>query len=148
MSSPTRIVAEPGQVDPAVVVPAEPAAAPPPVAIMPGEVNAAMVRFGGGSRPVRPSIEQIVELGKVLGVQAVIAGSVAQSEVLRSGSAGIPTVTLDAQMIEAESGGIIWAATHTERGSVVSARFLGNEGEPLSATTRRCVRTLVSTLLK
>jgi TolB-like protein len=114
--------------------------------VEPGEVHAAMLRFAGGGAQ-RPSTEQILELGKTLGVQAVIAGAVSQSEVLRSGSAGIPTVTVDAQMIEAESGGIIWAATHTEKGSVVSARFLGNEGEPISVTTRRCVRRLVATLL-
>ena len=116
--------------------------------VEPGEVNAALARYGGGARAVRPSTEQIVELGKTLGVQAVIAGAVAQSEVLRSGSAGIPTITLDAQMIEAESGGIIWSATHTEKGSAMSARFLGNEGEPLSVTTRRCVKQLVATLVK
>ncbi|MCM2268489.1 MAG: penicillin-binding protein activator LpoB [Thermoanaerobaculia bacterium] len=116
--------------------------------VEPGEVSAALARYGGGARAVRPSTEQIVELGKTLGVQAVIAGAVAQSEVLRSGSAGIPTITLDAQMIEAESGGIIWSATHTEKGSAMSARFLGNEGEPLSVTTRRCVKRLVATLVK
>jgi TolB-like protein len=115
--------------------------------VEPGEVSAAVVKFGA-SRSQRPSTEQVLELGKTLGVQAVIAGAVSQSEVLRSGSAGIPTVTVDAQMIETESGAIIWAATHTEKGSVVSARFLGNEGEPLSVTTRRCVRRLVETLLK
>lgn len=113
--------------------------------VEPGEVNAALVKYG---RVARPSTEQLVELGKTLGVQAVVAGSVAQSEVLRSGSAGIPVVTIDAQMIEAESGGIIWAATHSEKGSEMSARILGNEGEPLSVTTRRCVRKLVETLVK
>lgn len=114
--------------------------------VEPGEVSAALARFPG--RVTRPSKEQTVELGKTLGVQAVILGTVTQSEVLRSGAAGIPTVTLDAQMVEAESGGIIWAATHTEKGSAASARLLGTQGEPLSVTTRRCVRELVSTLLK
>lgn len=115
--------------------------------VEPGEVNAATVKFGTG-RSQRPSTEQIVELGRTLGVQAVIAGAVLQSEVLRSGSAGIPAVTVDAQLIETESGAIIWSATHTEKGSVASARLLGNEGEPLSVTTRRCVRRLVETLLQ
>lgn len=115
--------------------------------VEPGEVNAATVKFGA-NRSQRPSTEQIVELGKTLGVQAVLAGAVLQSEVLRSGSAGVPTVTVDAQLIETESGAIIWAGTHTEKGSVASARLLGNEGEPLSVTTRRCVQKLVETLLQ
>jgi hypothetical protein len=115
--------------------------------VEPGEVNAATVKFGA-NRAQRPSTEQILELGRTLGVQAVIAGSVMQSEVLRSGSAGVPTVTIDAQLVETESGAIIWSATHTEKGSVAAARLLGNEGEPLSVTTRRCVQKLVETLLQ
>jgi polysaccharide biosynthesis protein PelC len=114
--------------------------------VEPGEVEAALARQRG--RTARPSAEQILALGKELGVQAVIAGAVAQSEVMRSGAAGIPTVTLDAQMIETEKATIIWAATHTEKGSSFSAKVLGTGGEPLSETTRRCVRKLLSTLLR
>lgn len=114
--------------------------------VEPGEVAAAVSRVAGGA--ARPSAEQILALGTELGVQAVIAGTVAQSEVLRSGAAGIPTVTLDAQMIETEKGEIIWAATHTEKGSSFSAKVLGTGGEPLSETTRRCVRGLLATLLR
>lgn len=114
--------------------------------VEPGEVQSALGRIAGGV--ARPNVEQIVALGKQLGVQAIVAGTVVQSEVVRSGSAGIPTVTLDAQMIETEKGAIIWAATHTERGSSFSAKVLGTAGEPLSETTRRCVRRLLSTLLR
>ena len=114
--------------------------------VEPGEVEAAMARLAG--RTARPSKEQIVSLGQSLGVQAIIAGTVAQSEVVRSGGAGVPVVTLDAQMIESESGEIIWAATHTEKGSGFAARVLGTGGEPISQTTRRCVRTLLDTLLQ
>lgn len=114
--------------------------------VEPGEVSAALSRFPG--RVTRPSIEQIVSLGKTLGVQAVIAGAVSQSEVLRSGAAGIPTVTLDAQMIETESGVIVWAATHTEKGSAFGAKVLGTQGEPIAVTTRRCVHRLLETLVE
>jgi TolB-like protein len=114
--------------------------------VEPGEVTAALAKFPG--RVTRPNIEQIVSLGKTLGVQAVIAGAVSQSEVLRSGAAGISTVTLDAQMIETESGAIIWAATHTQKSSPLAAKVLGTQGEPLSVTTRRCVHGLLETLLR
>lgn len=114
--------------------------------VEPGEVNAAIARFPG--RVTRPSVEQIVSLGQTLNVQAVIAGTVAQSELLRSGATGIPTVTIDAQMIETETGAIIWSATHTEKGSAVGARLLGTQGEPIAITTRRCVHRLLDTLLK
>lgn len=112
--------------------------------VEPGEVEGALVRLGGFTR--QPSIEGIIELGKGLRVQALILGTVAQSEVLRSGAVGQPVVTLDAQMVETETGAIIWAATHTEKGSQVSARILGTGGESISETTRRCVNGLLDTL--
>lgn len=115
--------------------------------VEPGEVEGALARLAGG-RPRRPTIEQIVSLGQGLGVQAVILGTVAQSDVLRSGAVGIPVVTLDAQMVETETGAIIWAATHTEKGRGFSARLLGTGGQPISETTRRCVQELLATLLE
>ncbi len=114
--------------------------------VEPGEVRAALARVGwsGGS----PSSEQIQTLGKNLGVQAVIVGSVSQSETIRSGTVSVPTVTLDVHMVETETGAAVWAATHTERGSGVGARLLGTGAEPIAQTTRRCVRRIVRTLVR
>ena len=114
--------------------------------VEPGEVQAALSRFAGLTP--RPSTEQLLSIGQALEVQAIIAGTVAQSEVVRSGGTGIPVVTLDAQMVESETGAIIWAATHTEKGSGFAARVLGTGGEPISQTTRRCVQKLLDTLLQ
>lgn len=114
--------------------------------VEPGEVQAGLGRMAA-SRTTAPNTEQILTLGKDLRVQAVIIGTVAQSEVLRSGAVGWPVVTLDAQMIETETGTIVWAATHTEKGSTMGARILGTGGEPIAETTRRCVQTLLKTLL-
>ena len=55
--------------------------------VEPGEVQAAMVKMAGfqaGRAPI-PSTEQTVSLGEALGVQALILGTVTQSELLRSG---------------------------------------------------------------
>lgn len=114
--------------------------------VEPGEVQGALSRLPG--RVVRPTIEQIRTLGQDLGVQALVMGTVAQSEVLRSGAVSRPAVTLDAQMVETETGTVIWAATHTEQGGGIGARVLGTAGEPISETTRRCVQELLETLLE
>ncbi|MGB5161479.1 MAG: penicillin-binding protein activator LpoB [Thermoanaerobaculia bacterium] len=114
--------------------------------VEPGEVQAAMRKMGSG-RMTAPSSEEALGLGQALGVQAVVIGTVAQSEVMRFGSALRPVVTLDAQMIETDTGAIVWAATHTEKGSTVGARLLGTGGEPLAETTRRCIQKLLDTLL-
>lgn len=114
--------------------------------VEPGEVQAALDRMG--VRITTPSTEQVVSLGQTLGVQAVVIGSVTQSETIRSGAVGIPVVTLDVHMLETETGAAVWAATHTEKGSGVGAKLLGIGGEPISETTRRAVRRVLRTLVQ
>jgi TolB-like protein len=111
-----------------------------------GEVTAALNRLPGS--PQTPSTEQIIALGETLQVQALIMGSVNQSETLRSGSVNIPVVTVDLHMVETESGQPVWAATNSERGAGASAKWLGVGAEPISETTRACVQVLVKKLVK
>jgi TolB-like protein len=115
--------------------------------VEPGQVQAALDRLPGGVRTA-PNNEQITELGESLEVQAIIFGSVSQSENIRSGTVSIPVVTLDVHMVETETGVAVWAATHTEKGGGLSAKLLGTGAEPISATTRRCARVIVENLVK
>ena len=114
--------------------------------VEPGEVQAALDRVT--ARPRTPSTNEVLELGKTLGVQAVILGSVTQSENLRSGTVSIPVVTLDVHMLETETGVAVWAVTHTEKGAGLAAKVLGTGSEPISETTRRCVQVIVGTLVQ
>lgn len=112
--------------------------------VEPGEVQAVtdrVVRGRGG-----PSKSEVIDLGRELEVQAVLIGSVTQSEVLRSGLVSVPVVTLDLHLLETETGAPVWAATHTERGSGAAAKWLGTGAEPISATTRRCVQKALRSL--
>jgi hypothetical protein len=114
--------------------------------VEPGEVQTALDRIPGGGRSL--SKEQVIGLGQTLDVQALILGSVTQSELIRSGTLSIPTVTLDLHMLETETGTSVWAATHTEKGSGLSAKLLGTGAEPISTTTRRCVQQILETLVQ
>jgi len=118
--------------------------------VEPGEVQAALTQITGvpPGRAVNPNTEHTLSLGKALGVQALILGSVTQSENLRSGAVPVPVVTLDVRMVEVEKGTTVWAATHSEKGSTLSARLLGTGGEPLAETTRECVRRVLETLVQ
>jgi TolB-like protein len=118
--------------------------------VPPGEVRAALNRIPGtqGSRVVVPATEQVVAMGQDLKVQGVILGSVTQSEVVRTGAVGMPVVTLDMHMVETETGTTVWASTHTEKGSTVGAKVLGTGGEPISQTTRRCVKKVLKSLVQ
>ena len=112
--------------------------------VEPGEVQAVVDRVVRGRSS--PSQKEIIELGRELAVQAVMVGSVTQSEVIRSGSVSVPVVTIDLHLLETETGTAVWAATHTERGSGAAAKWLGPGAEPISATTRRCVQAALRSL--
>lgn len=118
--------------------------------VEPGEVETALAKLQVGlpGRSAQPSTEQILSLGRTLRVQAVIVGTVTQSEIMRSGAVTIPVVTLDAHMVETETGATVWAATQSEKGGSAGARFLGTGGQPISETTRRCVQRLIATLVE
>jgi TolB-like protein len=114
--------------------------------VEPGETQAALNRIASGTST--PTTEQVIALGEALNVQAVIQGSVAQSGSNRAGTVMIPVVTLDIHMLETESGRVVWATTHTEKGGGTAAAILGTGSEPISQTTRRCARRIIKTLVK
>jgi len=118
--------------------------------VEPGEVNAVLAKFPGAVRGQikQPSTEEIVSLAGELGVQAVILGSVSQSETIRSGAVTIPVVTLDLHMVEAETGRTVWATTHSKKGTSFGARVLGTGGEPMAETTRQCLREMLKALIE
>jgi TolB-like protein len=113
--------------------------------VEPGEVRAALNRLKGIGLPL--SSEQVIEIGGMLGVQAVIQGSVNESQMVRAGTATVPVVTLDVHMLEVETGATIWAATHTEKGAGFGSKVLGTGGSPISATTRECVKKIIKSLV-
>jgi TolB-like protein len=114
--------------------------------VEPGEVQAALRQQSVAG--ANPTTDQIMALGQILGVQGVIAGSVNESQLIRSGTAAVPVVTLDVRMVEVETGVTVWAATHTEKGSAFGSKFLGTPGEPISGTTRECVQRIIKTLVQ
>jgi polysaccharide biosynthesis protein PelC len=115
--------------------------------VEPGEVQAALDR-ARRSADGSLSTEQVIALGRSLEVQALVLGTVTDSEILRNGSVSMPVVTLDLRMVETETGSAVWAATHTEKGGRFGSRLLGTGAEPITETTRRCVRRVLATLLK
>jgi TolB-like protein len=114
--------------------------------VEPGELRAAL--DATRSNRTTPTADDIRALGQQLGVQALIVGSVAQSENLRQSTVTVPVVTIDLHMVEVETGATVWASTHTEKGAGVGAKLLGVGAEPISETTRRTVRVLVHNLVR
>jgi len=94
------------------------------------------------------NLEQLKEIGKRLGAQALIFGTVSEISSARSGSASIPTVTMDLRMVETETGTTVWAASATKGRPGLWATLFGLAGKSSSETMRDCIRDLLRTLIR
>lgn len=91
-------------------------------------------------------ITDIQNIGKTLGVEAVMMGSVEAFGISRGILVSYPEVTINLLLLEASSGSIIWSIRHTEGGASFWTRHFGAEGITLSETARKAVKEAIDTL--
>lgn len=113
----------------------------------PGEVSKVTQKYIGSSGSSLTQ-EQIAEVGKALGVQGIILGSVNKSATFVSGGAAGAEVTIDVRMVETETGQTVWSATHTEGGRGFFASLFGTGGKSEAEAERKCVKRVIRTLVK
>jgi hypothetical protein len=90
--------------------------------------------------------EQAQALGKELGVQALMLGSVMEFDARRTGTVSLPDIALSLRMIDVETGLPIWAITDARAGAKLSTRLFGIGEESQTEATVRLVRDVLSTL--
>ena len=115
--------------------------------IAPGEV-AKQITAAGVMYPVTPTIDEIVKLGKLLKVDAVITGVIREYGELRSGSAAGNVLSLSMQMVEVQTGKVIYTVSSTRGGVSFMDRLFGGGGEPMNVVTEKAVRDVINKLFK
>lgn len=113
--------------------------------IPPGEVARGVDR-ASVSHPTRPTAEEVVNLGKVVSVDAVITGVVREYGEVRSGSSSAGVVSISLQMMETQTGKVIWSASATRGGVDTADRLFGGGGQPMDQVTADAVRDLLDRL--
>ncbi|MDW7771685.1 MAG: hypothetical protein SCH71_02240 [Desulfobulbaceae bacterium] len=113
----------------------------------PGEVQRAISRVGMVD-PAAPSIDEIKGLTGILGVDVVITGAVREYQIVRSGATTANIISLSLQMIETETGTIIWSASSTKGGITLADRMIGGGGEPMNDITLESVNELLDKLFQ
>lgn len=111
----------------------------------PGEVGRGISRASLDD-PRKPSAEQIVQLGSILGADVVITGTVREYGELRSGGSAAGVVSLSVQMHEAQTGRMVWSASSSEGGVSAGDRVFGGGGRPMDDITRQAVADLLNKL--
>jgi hypothetical protein len=110
-----------------------------------GEVTRALSRAGVIS-PSAPSKEEVINLGKVLNVQAVITGVLKEYGEVRSGNSSANVISLSVQMVETQTGKVVWSASSTQGGVGFGDRLLGGGGDPMNKVTEDAVGDLLNKL--
>ncbi len=90
--------------------------------------------------------EKVRELGKAMGVQAFLTGSVMGYQERRQGNITAPMISLSLRMIDVETGILVWSAANDRTGLSAWTRFFGVGEESQVDASRQLVRELIETL--
>jgi hypothetical protein len=113
--------------------------------IPPGEVARGITRLSL-ERPASPTPDDVTKFAKVVSTDAVFTGTVKEYGEVRSGSSTANVVSVSLQMMEAQTGKVVWSASSTQGGVTTSDRLFGGGGEPMNATTQKAVDDLLDKL--
>jgi hypothetical protein len=113
--------------------------------IPPGEVFRGISRSNMAD-PTRPSPEEVKRLAGIVSVDAVITGVVREYGEVRSGQSAANVVSMSLQMIEAQTGTVVWTAESTKGGITVGDRLFGGGGEAMNKVTQEAVDDLLEKL--
>jgi len=98
--------------------------------------------------PGTPSTEEIVKLGGLIKAQAVITGTVREYGEVRSGPVSANVISMSLQLVETQTGKVVWTASSAKGGIKTWHRLFGGGGQPMNKVTVEAVNDLISKLLK
>ena len=111
-----------------------------------GEVNRGIIR-AGIANPAAPSTDEVVKLGSFIKADAVLMGTLKEYGEVRSGSSVGSIISLSLQMVETQTGRVVWSGSTTKGGIGVTDRLFGGGGEPMNTITEKAVDDIINKLL-
>jgi hypothetical protein len=112
-----------------------------------GEVQRAVTK-GTIQAPTALATEDVVKLGQMLKVDALVTGVVREYGEVRTGTTAANVVALSVQMVETATGKVVWSASTTKGGVSVADRLLGASGTPMNQVTEAAVDDLLEKLFR
>jgi len=97
-------------------------------------------------QPAEPTPENVVELARIVSADAIITGTLREYGQVRSGTNTGNVISLSLQMMEAETGKIVWSASSTKGGISAGSRLVGSGGKPMDLVTQEAVDDLLDKL--
>ncbi len=112
-----------------------------------GEVARAIGSIGI-SNATAPSVDEIVKVSKALKADAVITGVVREYGDVRAGNATADVISLSLQLIEGQTGRVVWSASTSKGGIGIMEKLFGGGGKPINDVTEKAVNDLISKLFE
>jgi hypothetical protein len=100
------------------------------------------------TNPTTPSPEEVVKLAGIIKVQAVITGVLKEYGEVRSGATSANIISLSLQMMEAQTGKVVWSGSSSAGGIRMLDRLFGGGGQPMNKVTEKAVNDLINKLFK
>lgn len=113
----------------------------------PGEVSRGISR-ATIANPISPTAEEVVGFCKLVKADVVITGTVREYGEVRSGTAAANVIALSLQMMEAQTGRLVWSASSTKGGISAGDRLFGGGGKPMDEVTESAVKDLLRKLFR
>jgi hypothetical protein len=113
--------------------------------IPPGEVARGISR-ATIVNPTTPTSNEITRLSAIIRADAVITGVVREYGMVRSGTTSANVISLSMQLIEKESGKVVWTASTTKGGISIWDRLFGGGGQPIEDVTEAAVNDIINKL--
>lgn len=111
----------------------------------PGEVARGVARVDI-TNPSAPSVEEMVRLGGIIKVDAMVTGVVREYREVRSGTTSANIISISLQMTETQTGKVVWTASSTKGGISVWDRLFGGGGKAMNEVTEEAVDDLLDKL--
>jgi hypothetical protein len=111
----------------------------------PGEVSRGISRVRIET-PSEPTPEEVVALASNVGADAIITGTVLEYGPVRSGTSSANVISISVEMMEGQTGRIVWSAASTRGGITAADRLFGGGGKPMNGVTEAAIKELMSSL--
>jgi len=98
--------------------------------------------------PSTPSPEDVKKLAGIIKVQALFTGVLREYGEVRSGASSANIISLSLQMLETETGKVVWSASSTKGGISIWDRLFGGGGKPMNIITEKAIDDLIDKLFK
>jgi len=115
----------------------------PPV----GDVKRGITRAGIVD-PTAPSAEEVKSFAAIVKSDAVITGVVKEYGDVRSAAAMSTAISISMQMLESQTGRVVWSASSTKGGITFGDRLFGGGGELMNVITEKAVDDILNKLFK